>query len=483
MRKKTVFSFYFLMLLSALRLLPAQEAAAGVSVDGVMYEQQGSGLGISMMMDVSELKIGRNASVVLTPVLQAADRHLELPSVRLMSRRQYLWFLRNGGNPAAEVYQRHTGTRQVIPYAATVPYEKWMDGAELFLSDSRVSCCRKLIDGSLSLLSLITLTTDEVSSPSVFLPRYAWLKPDISPDRTVKTRSLSGTAYVGFPVNRWEIIEDYQNNMAELAAIRRTLESVKNDKDVEIKTIKLKGYASPESSWSHNAMLAENRTLSLKHYLQLRFGLSPELFVTDYEAEDWAGLRAFVVESRLTNKKEILEIIDSPRSPDNKEYYLKRNYPSEYRVLYRDCYPRLRHTDYQIDYVVRSYTDTDELLRVFREKPENLSLNELYTAAAACEEASSLFDEIWETVLRFYPQDAAACLNVANASISAGNYERARQLLLKAGNGPQAMNARAVLAWFSGDYQTADRLFGQAAALGLAAAIDNKNAISQLINK
>ena len=82
------------------------------------------------------------------------------------------------------------------------------------------------------------------------------------------------------------------------------------------------------------------------------------MIVTEYEPEDWKGLRQYVEKSNLVHRSEILGMIDSRLDPDAKEAKIKRTYPEEYRFLLQNCYPALRHTDYRIDYTIRSFSDS-----------------------------------------------------------------------------------------------------------------------------
>lgn len=64
-------------------------------------------------------------------------------------------------------------------------------------------------------------------------------------------------------------------------------------------------------------------------------------------------------------------MIDSSLDPDAKEAKIKRTYPEEYRFLLQNCYPALRHTDYRIDYTIRSFSDVEEIKRIMQTQPQN----------------------------------------------------------------------------------------------------------------
>ena len=245
----------------------------------------------------------------------------------------------------------------------------------------------------------------------------------------MKSRSLSGSAFIDFPVNKTVIYPEYRRNTVELGKIEATIDSVRNDKDVSIISVWLKGYASPESPYTHNRDLAIGRTESLKEHIRRLYNFADDIIVTEHEPEDWEGLRRYVESSNINHRAEILEMIDSDLEPDAKEAKIKRTYPEEYRFLLQHCYPALRHTDYRIDYNIRSYNDVEEIKRVLKERPQNLSLNEFYLVASTYEPGTTEFTDVFETAVRMFPNDKIANLNAANAAIRQDDHKAARRYL------------------------------------------------------
>ena len=111
----------------------------------------------------------------------------------------------------------------------------------------------------------------------------------------------------------------------------------------------------------------------LYHFEQARF-------TVDFEPEDWAGLEKRVENSSLADKEELLAIIraDEPKDYDRREAKLKAlNRGASYRVLLRDIYPALRHSDYAVRYTIRSFT-VEEARELIYSDPRQLSLNEMF---------------------------------------------------------------------------------------------------------
>lgn len=444
-------------------------SVSGVSARGVNIERNGRYMAVDMILGLDALKVSSNRAVVITPSLVNGADTLDLPSVGVYGRRRYYYYLRNGKSMLTgpdELSYKASGRPENVVYNQVVPYQDWMDGAQISLRRREYGCCNTLLGEERSQLGLYAEPEKPAENIAV-IPVDVYVTP---PAGEPKVRSLEGSAYIDFRVDRTEIDPTYRRNNMELGKIEATIDSVRNDQDVTITGVWLKGYASPESPYAHNRELAIGRTESLRRYIRNLYHFDNRLISTDYEAEDWAGLRKYVEESDLEHRSEILDIIDSNREPDNKEWRIKSVYPEEYKILLRDCYPALRHTDYRISYTVRSYGDIEEIRRVMREHPQNLSLNEFYRLAQTYEPGSPEFTEVFETAVRLYPGDATANLNAATAAISRGDTEAARRYLAKAGDSPEAVYARGALAVRTGDYAEARRYLDEARRLGVEAA-------------
>ena len=221
-----------------------------------------------------------------------------------------------------------------------------------------------------------------------------------------KHRQLMGRAFLDFPVNETIIYPRYRRNPQELKRICATIDSALFDKTIQVTSISLHGYASPESPYSNNTRLAKGRTAALKDYLRKHYKLSANLFHTTFTPEDWTNLRGFIADTErrrtkgdiwyesasiletpeapacvIDNRDELLRVIDQKMDLDEKEQQLKRVAGGEpYKWLLQNVYPGLRHTDYVIEYVVRNY-NVKEGRRLIYTHPEAMSLKEMYAVA------------------------------------------------------------------------------------------------------
>jgi len=456
--KRTIFlSALFAVLAGAAN---GQSVVEGVSVDGFGMERHGGYMAVDMNLDLRDLDVDGNRAVLLTPRLVNGPDSVELPSVGIYGRRRYYIYVRNGESLLTGADERSFRASQKpdsIAYSEVLPYEEWMNGAALSLHRCDYGCCSTLLSEESGLLG-------DYAEAVTFFPELVYVRPAVE---MVKSRSLEGSAYIDFPVNRTVIHPDYRRNAVELGKIRATIDSVRNDRDITITQVWLKGYASPESPYEHNKELAIGRTEALRAYIRQLYHFDDTVIATDYEPEDWAGLRRYVAASDLEHKSEILALIDSDREPDNKEWAIKNRYPEDYRYLLEHCYPALRHTDYRIAYDIRGYNDVEEIERILNEQPQKLSLNEFYLVAQKYEPGTDEFSEVWETAVRMYPADETANLNAANAAMRRGDNAAAERYLAKAGDSPDAVYARGALAVRTEDYDTARRYLSRARELGV----------------
>lgn len=459
--KRTIFILVTLLGIGNVLKTVAQntkDITLGVSIKSFNINREGKYLTVKMNLDLNKLDVDANRAVLLTPRLVNGTDSLDLPAVGIYGRRRYYYYVRNGIGSISgesETIYRASSKPDSVAYNNLAEYEKWMDGAMLKFHRSDWGCCHEIVAEYEGILG---------RHREAFFPELIFVQPKAE---IMKSRSLSGSAYIDFPVDQTVIYPDYRRNTTELGKIQATIDSVRNDKDVTITSVWLKGFASPESPYKHNTELAIGRTAALKKHIGQLYHFADSIIQTDYEPEDWAGLRRYVEQSNINYRAEILTLIDSDMEPDAKEAKIKRTYPNEYRFMLQNFYPALRHTDYRIDYNIRKFNKVEEIKRIMAEQPQKLSLNEFYLVAGKYEPGTDEFTDVFETAVRMFPNDEIANLNAANAAIRRDDFATARRYLDKAGDSAEAVYARGALAIREKDYDTARRYLGKAKEMGL----------------
>ncbi len=460
-----------LVLLSLLLVLPVGMQAAkraaegGVRTENVKVKAASGLLVVKWRMVMDSLQMRSNQTLVFTPVIEDDKGNTEvMRSVMVNGRNQHLVYLRNGSKnyPDAIEIQRKNHTAQSYDYSETTDYQPWMSNATVRISVDTCGCGN--------------LTGKSAGKPTEINPHWenkcftAFAQPQVAADDPIL--SLQGKAYLDFPVNRTELHPDYHNNPVELDKIMQTINAVRNNANVEITSISIHGYASPEGPYQNNERLAQGRAATLKNYVMKQYDLPASIYHVNSTPEDWAGLDSFVVKSNLNEKEAILRIIRSDMEPDAKDQQLKKQFPEDYRTMLTAFYPYLRHSDYEVQYKIRPMSDA-EAAKLIETAPRLLSLTKMYRIASLYPTDSEAYKKVIETAAATYPENTAANINAANEALRKGDTATARQYLRWCGNEPQAINARGVAALIDGNEAEAVELFNQAKAAGCAEAQKN----------
>ena len=423
-------------------------------INDIKISRNGGTFFVGMDMDMRAVDIKPNQEWTVTPVIRNGASEVRLQPVTFAGRNRWYNRVRRSGESE---WLLRAGKSARKEYVVNVPYESWMNNAFVEMEYEVDGCCGKPVD-ELPPERLARIVTEK----PLYEVDFKYVPPMAE---GVKTRSESGSAFIDFPVNIMTINPDYRNNPRELAKIIETIDKVRDDKDITITGMTIKGYASPEGSYANNERLAKGRTSSLKEFVRKLYKF-PEGFIrTSYDPEDWGGLRRYVENSNLSTKDAILAVIDSDIDPDVKDRKIKTDFPEDYGFLLASVYPALRHSDYTVEYNVRTYHDPVEILKVMKTAPQKLSLDELFTAAKTLEPGTDEYNEVFGVAVRMFPHDKTANLNAANAAMSRKDWKSAGKYLANAGDSAEAEYARGVFAAMQENYDAALSSFRKASSL------------------
>ena len=467
-------------------LLLASTAAVAQSFRNFKVSAADEKTVVSLDVVLDSLRVPANRYRAFTPIIKSKDgqQQQRLKSLLVTGRTQEIVFQREGIDPLyAQNYdkvRRHNGTQQTYNYSDVVDRQPWHRGAEVFMEEDLCGCGD--VDKSEQLYIGSLLPPDP----------YELIKlTDVVPAPAKKDRKLHGSAYITFVVDKWEVKPDYMNNRRELRKITDTLDVMVADPNVSVRQVKIHGWASPESPYEHNRMLATNRAKSLTDYVSHLYNLPASVFApAEATPENWIGLRKAVVEMGtdiLPHKEQILKTIDKvladiaagvTTKADRDEHSIRDTYTDEYRYLLREVYPGLRRSDYDISFNFSDFT-LEQAKEIYKTRPYQLSLRELWDVAQTLEPYSPDYNKVLQTAVNIYPDDPVANLNLANVAIRQKDLLKAETLLDKAGDSAEALNARAVVAIIQQRYADAERLLQQAQQKGLDVT-KNLDAIKQL---
>lgn len=145
---------------------------------------------------------------------------------------------------------------------------------------------------------------------------------------------------------------DYQDNRANMDKFVDSYRKYTNSPEFTIDSVTLIVTTSLEGDYEDNYELTSKRALSVKNYLK---GALPNsdvesLFKIKYKGEDWNTLLAQIRKrDDIVNKEDIQTMLTNAVYPDQCEENIKKQFPSDYKIIQDSIYPLLRRADFVID--------------------------------------------------------------------------------------------------------------------------------------
>ena len=274
---------------------------------------------------------------------------------------------------------------------------------------------------------------------------------------------------------------------ADLEAFQANVdENLKNDRATQ--HVAVKGYASPDGPVKFNDTLSKERSESGDKVLaKLLKNSGLDIDVAAF-GEDWEGfVRVLGDFPNLLKRDEVYEIIE--RYPDERDFcelqLQKLVPPPIYHRLLTEIYPALRRNEYRIEYNVRNF-NLEEARRMVDERPDLLSLSEMYKVADSYGKGTPGYDKVMATALRYFPASPSALNENAVNAISREEYAKAVELLEKSevtARSAELLSTLGVAYAGAGQYDKAEDVFRRASEAGSATARHNLEEVRQVIDQ
>lgn len=405
---------------------------------------------VELEITVNNPVVGSNRSLRLTPYLRRDGQIRRMPPFLISGKRRYKAFQRSealgGSTDYKGIYSAADAGedgRLVTAYRTTVPYEPWMDDADIVVEEEYCDC---------GMDALLPKKEEEPepesvsapSSPPIVIPELivVYIEPETEQQ---KIRGKTIEAFLSYPLDKSEILPNFKNNPEELRQIYIAMEKVKNDSNLKIKSIHIAGFTSPEGAFQTNLVLSEKRAESLKEIIKKRYRLPDNLFKVQGLSEDWPYLEKLVEESTMGGRKEVLEIIRTVGIFEGRERKLMELHEGNvYREMKHRFFPMMRRSVFTLEYYVEQFT-LEESKGVFKTRPEQLSLSEIHQIAFSYPKDSYGFRNAFETAVKLFPGDTVANINAGAAALEKRDMVTAEKYLLPFEDDPRAWNNLGVL--------------------------------------
>lgn len=258
-----------------------------------------------------------------------------------------------------------------------------------------------------------------------------WIEPEfvIRP----KIREGKGEALLQFVINRYDINLGLGQNKKELEQMTATLAPILSDSLATLQKLDIYGMASADGPFGFNTQLARNRALSAKQWLVSQLQMDTEIkqiISTDSRPEGWWPVYQAMTADGHPDSLRVKQILTTYNNgnDDIQEYHIRRL--SCWPDIRGKYLPKDRKVEYTYSYSIRSFTTDEELLAMYKTRPDAFNEDELLRVASLTDNDTSKM-EVYGTLMHYFPQSTVAANNLAVLHLREGNIEKARQVLQK----------------------------------------------------
>lgn len=170
---------------------------------------------------------------------------------------------------------------------------------------------------------------------------------------------------VHFPINSSKVSDSFSDNAAAITSLKAFMAKVKNDTLINIKALKINGWASPDGAEAANQKLAKARVQAFVAYLMAQCP-SMKNFAIESSAEvaTWKDCLPMLSELSVANRAAAEQVINGNHTEPAKEMHLSKM-PAVWSYLKSDVLPEFRCAELEIHYCRSSLVEQ----RVMIKKP------------------------------------------------------------------------------------------------------------------
>lgn len=260
----------------------------------------------------------------------------------------------------------------------------------------------------------------------------------------------------------------------DIVELQNWLTTVQPNAKVNIKSIEIVGYASPEGEEDKNNTLSTDRSNTGKETVvgvakkAKNDKAQTDIFKLKGSGEDFAGFKRELQTSKFNEdeKNLILRVLEMYQDPVKREEEM-RAMGKTFTQLDKDIFPLLRRSEIHVIYDLTGYSD-EELKAISVSNPDSLKLEELLFTATLTNDLNEKL-RLYQVAAKNFPQDHRPFNNIGAVYYEQNKLGEAKTQFEKA-NGMKdnaiAKNNLGAIAGVEGDRAKAKQLFGQANGAG-----------------
>ena len=309
-----------------------------------------------------------------------------------------------------EIYQgpKAVGNGKVVPstgmsfsYASTIPYQKSMDEGEVKVqmivkmgSKTEDIMSPKIADGTIITSKLVVLDDQVINTTECNFKRI---------------NSFTKSATINFNKGKHNILSRELRDSDVKDLLSFISNSMEEGSRIEIKSIQISSFASPEGEIDLNDNLAKDRgnstmksLISKSRRMKFDAGKETSFYNVVPKGEDWEGFKTEVSKTDNDDKDLILRVLQMTQDLNKREKEI-RNMAKSYAFLEKKVLPQLRRSVITVNYDEVGYSD-EELKNLVATNPDTLSIEEILHATLN-EQDMNIQLKNYNNAARLFPND------------------------------------------------------------------------------
>lgn len=415
-------------------------------------EMHADSVNVRVSVNIPPKSINKKAVVEVTPYL--GDQTLET----------ILFQGEKATGNGQVVYKTSGGT---VTYETKVPYNPSMEASSLDVSG-------KLYKGSKEKGELERTKIGDATIITPYLVNKDF-KVIYATDNFKRVTQHSFDAMINYDKGKYNV-KPAEMKQADIAALDSFLNVAQTNPRIEIKSIQITGYASPEGGAEANSELSDNRAKSAME-ATMKVAKSAKNDTAQVEAmyklvgsgEDFSGFEKAVKASTMEQADQdlVIRTIQREDNPDQAEADA-HDLAMLFKELDKDVFPALRRAEIAVIYDKIGFSD-EELKALAMSKPDTLNLEELMYSATLFTDLNDKLKIYQHAEGRYGNEDARVANNVGAALYELNKVADSKAKFEKA-NGVEdnaiSKNNLGAVAGVNGDREKAMELLNQANGAG-----------------
>jgi outer membrane protein OmpA-like peptidoglycan-associated protein/tetratricopeptide (TPR) repeat protein len=368
--------------------------------------------------------------------------------------------------------EKVTGNGQTIPFkpggTATfeqvVPYRPDMEAADLKLTGKVFKGAKEKED-----IPETKLADGTIITPLMARKNFGLLTEDEI--NMVRETAKSTSAMINFEKAK-SVVRPNEMKDQDVLDLMTWIKTAEQNPKIQITSVDIKGYASPDGVEDKNDKLSDERTRSSRNSIvdmfkkaKMNAWADTSKYILLGKGEDFEGFKEQLKVTTTipeADKALFLRILEMTKDPVQREKDMV-NLGKSYTELEKDVFPKIRRAVITINYKELGLTD-DEIVAASKNNPSILSLEEMLFAASKTDDANEKA-RIFGAAIQSFPNDYRAYNNLGVIQYNQNKMADAKKNFEKANNlkdNASSKNNLAAISMQEGDRAQTRKLLNQA---------------------